>query len=155
MTENNIPNTANYVALVLRVDPEIAKALKIMAINEGIGMGRLAGEAIVAWIKGLAKITYDEYKTEDRTAERAAAEEDLREVIKLQSSVRTKDRAIRIANNKRKAKYRKAVRSLKNWNKAFPGKPWPWFGEHKAEGMVPTGRKRGRPRKDNVLGTTI
>lgn len=140
-----------YYNITLHIDPKVGKALKIMAIREEISIGRLVSEAVAAWLKWLAKANVEEAKKQDRLDQLEDLEKELQEMIDVQSAYRKQERKKKEFSREQKERHKKALKKYKKWIKEFPDRPWPWFGEHKLEGTIPSSRKRGRPRKeDNV-----
>lgn len=145
-----------YYNVTLHIDPKVGKALKVMAIREEISVGKLVSEAVAAWLKWLARANMEEAKQQDRLDQLEELEKELQEMVAVQSEYRKQERNKKELSRTQKEKYHKALIKFKRWQKEFPDKPWPWFGEHKVEGIFPTGRKPGRPKKvGNVAEISI
>jgi hypothetical protein len=148
---DNISGTAKPVHVQVRLDPEVWKRIKIMSIRDGVSISELVNEALGTWNRWLAKAALEEAKAEAREEvdwKDSREEKEYKEAVVVLKRLKVNAHmAMMRAESDRKFKF--ALRSQRNWNDTYPGKPWP-------------GRKGlGRRRKcleeakgvDNISGT--
>ena len=108
------------VPVTVRLNARVWKSIKLMAIREGSSIGDLVGEALVSWMKWLAKESRDELEGEAK----AVKEKELLALGELLLKVE-EHKTMRIARAGKREKYRRAIKSMRNWQKEYPGRPYP------------------------------
>jgi hypothetical protein len=124
----NVPGTpkksywerGELIPVTVRVNAQVWKSLKLMAVREKTSIGDLVGEALVSWMKWLAKASREELEGEAKEAK----EKELLELGKLLLKVED-HKAMRVARAGRRDKYERARKSMRQWRKEYPGRPYP------------------------------
>lgn len=121
-----------YYNVTLRLDPELKESLKAMAKKEGTSAGRLASEAITAWMKWMVKREREERGWGPEGKEFRKADELLKQrnrEIYLERMKEGKER-------KHGRMVAKALRCVTYWRKLYPGVPWPGGKKGKVDNVA-------------------
>ena len=102
----------NYHNVTLHLNPSVWKAVRIMAVKEECYITDMVNEALATWLKWIKK------------AEEVEEEGEIREATQLLHEMKMRQRLsrARMAKNDKKTR---ALRSRHDWERIYPGKPWP------------------------------
>jgi hypothetical protein len=124
---DNVPETTKIKnprgSTTFYIDPKIYKRIKLMAVREECTISSLINEALITWVKWLAKAAKDEAKDE---AEKEATELEIQIAKEIM-----RDKGYTMINSARRNR-NWALHNVGSWRAMHPGKPWPgYFGNKK------------------------